>query len=69
MGRMTGAVGTGTPGLRRRATQSHIKIMPHLELLDDEAAALIKELHDPSRGTAIGFRPAFGPWLRRSVSG
>jgi len=43
---MTGAVGTGTPGLRRRATQSHIKIMPHLELSDDEAATLIKELHD-----------------------
>jgi hypothetical protein len=47
VGRMTGAVGTGTPSLRRRATQSHIKIMPRLDLSDDEAAAAqIKEHHD-----------------------
>ena len=32
--------------------------MPHLELLDDEAAALIKELHDTVDNAATPYRSA-----------
>jgi hypothetical protein len=30
----------------RRGSRPHIGLMPHLDLCDDETAALIKELHD-----------------------